>query len=117
MPSSTARPAGERGQASVELVALLPLLGVLALGLWQVAIAGQAAWAGGAAARAAARATAVGEDPTRAAATLLPSHLRDGLRVRTTDGDAVEVRIAIPAVVGDGTLGSLTSHARFEPQR
>lgn len=37
------RPA-ESGQASVELVALLPLVVVLAALLWQAVVAGQAVW-------------------------------------------------------------------------
>ena len=110
------RPCGDRGQASVELVALLPLLGVLTLAVWQVAVAGQAHWAGGAAARAAARAAAVGGDPHRAAARLLPSSIRRGLRVRAT-GDGVAVDVRIPSGVGGRSLGTLTSRARFEPQR
>jgi hypothetical protein len=50
-----------RGQASVELVALLPLLALNALALWQGVVAAQAAWLAGGAARAAARAQALGE--------------------------------------------------------
>ena len=38
MPHS---PPGERGQASVELVALLPLMAALATVGWQVAVAGK----------------------------------------------------------------------------
>ena len=39
----------ERGQAAVELVAVLPFIAVLALVLWQLAVAGQAAWLAGSA--------------------------------------------------------------------
>ena len=105
------------GQASVELIALLPLLGLVALAVWQAALAGQAAWGGGAAARAAARAAAIGADPRSAAARLLPSSLRDGLRVETGGDGEVAITIAVPAVIGGKTLGSFTDHARFEPQR
>ncbi|MEZ5122515.1 MAG: hypothetical protein R2736_13210 [Solirubrobacterales bacterium] len=35
---------GERGQASVELVALLPLIALLGLLCWQAVVAGQAVW-------------------------------------------------------------------------
>src|SRR5687768_9421448 len=75
------RAGGEAGQATVELVALLPLLAVVLAGAWQAVLAGQAAWAAGAAARAAARAHGVGTDPTRAARTHLPGSLERGLRV------------------------------------
>ena len=57
----------QRGQASVELVALLPLVVALLAGLWQAAVAGHAAWAAAGAAQAAARAVAVGADARAAA--------------------------------------------------
>ena len=44
------------GQASVEFVALLPLAVLVAGGLWQAVVVGQAVWASAGAARAAARA-------------------------------------------------------------
>ena len=100
----------DSGQASVELVALLPLVAVLGVALWQTALFGQAVWAGSAAARAGARAEAVGEDASRAALSALPSRLRDGARVRTAEDGAVEVRITTP-------LWTITHHARFESQR
>ena len=49
----------EAGQATVELVALLPLMVALLAALWQVALVGYAEWAASAAARAAARAAAL----------------------------------------------------------
>ncbi len=100
------------GQATVEFVALLPLLAVVALGTWQVAVAGHAMWSAGAAARAAARAEAVGGDPERAA-----RRIRSTARVATDDGGEVRVEVPIPAVVGGGTLFDTTARARFEPQR
>ena len=51
------------GQASVELVVLLPLIAALAAGVWQLALTGQAAALAGSAARAGARAAAAGGDP------------------------------------------------------
>src|SRR3954463_12959762 len=47
--------AGERGQATVELVGVLPLVAVLGFALWQSAVAGQAPGMAGAGARAAGR--------------------------------------------------------------
>jgi hypothetical protein len=41
--ASTRTPGAEHGQATVELVALLPLMAVLAAVLWQAVVAGQAA--------------------------------------------------------------------------
>jgi hypothetical protein len=112
MPART----GERGQATVELVGVLPLLAVLGFAVWQAAVAGQALWMAGAAARAAARAEALGVDPAPAARGVLPPRLEDGLRVRVRDGGGVLVTLRIPAVVGGGDLGTTTARARFVPQ-
>ena len=110
------RAGGEAGQATVELVALLPLLVVVLAGAWQAVLAGHAAWAASAAARAAARAHAVGTDPTRAARTHLPGSLERGLRVTAgSDGD-VEVRVRIPSLPGLPSPGHANAGARFEPQ-
>ena len=123
-PPRSARPAlspgpprSARGQATVELVVLLPVIVAIALGVWQVAVAGHAVWAAGAAARAAARAEAVGGDPARAARRLLPRRVRDAARVRAAKGGEVRVEVPIPAVLGGGALFTTTARARFEPQR
>jgi|SRR4051794_36789941 pilus assembly protein CpaE len=108
--------AGQRGQATVELVGVLPLVVVLGVALWQAAVAGQALWMAGAAARSAARAAALGEDPAPAARAVLPPRLEDGLRVRTAGDGGVRVTLRIPAVVGDGAVGTTTAGARFVPQ-
>ena len=115
MPHS---PPGERGQASVELVALLPLMAALATVGWQVAVAGQAAWLAGTAARAAARAQALGDDATLGARAALPVRLRDDVRVKTTADGRVAVRLTVPVVVpgGDGRLGAVAREAHFAPQ-
>src|SRR5690242_2361153 len=104
---------GERGQASVELVALLPLLVALGFAVWQAAVAGQAMWLAGSAARAAARAQALGGDPAPAARAVLPSRLEDGLQVRPRTYGGVSVTVRIPAVVGGGRMASTTARARF----
>jgi hypothetical protein len=107
---------GERGQATVELVALLPLLALAVALMWQAALAGQAIWLAGSAARAAARADAIGLDAAAAARRVLPSRLERGLAV-SADGDgAVAVSIRVPSVVG-GSLASVGARARFAPQR
>jgi hypothetical protein len=111
--------AGERGQASVELVALLPLVAVLAGSMWQAALAGQAIWLSGAAARAAARASAIGADPRAAARRVLPGRLEHGLvvtRVPDGGGGGVRVAIAIPAIVVGGDLGAVTARAALQDQ-
>src|SRR5438270_8036772 len=108
--------AGERGQASVEFVALLPALVVLVALAWQAALAGQAVWLSGAAARAAARARAVGTDPVAAARSSLPPAMARLVRVRPDSDGAVELALGIPTVVGDGRLATVHARARFAPQ-
>jgi hypothetical protein len=107
----------QSGQASVELVALLPLVAVIGFALWQAVVAGQAAWLAGSSARAAARASAVGGDARAAAASTLPGPLRRGLRVDEPSDGTVRVRIGVPSVVGTGRLATFTSTAHFEVQR
>jgi hypothetical protein len=106
----------ERGQAAVELAALLPLLAVLIAGCWQAVLVAEAAWSAAAAARAAARAAAVGLDLERAARRALPASLDRRVRVRQAGPGVVEVRLRIPTVVPALRLGSLTTHGRFQPQ-
>lgn len=106
----------QRGQASVELVALLPVLVLLAGLAWQAVVAGQAVWLASTASRSAARAEALGADAAAAARGAVPPALRPGLRVRTDDGGVV-VRLAVPSVVGGVRLGSVTGRAAFPDQR
>ncbi len=106
----------EAGQASVELVALLPLVAVIAGVLWQAVVAGQAVWLAGTAARAAARAEAVGADAPAAARRVLTPRLGRTAKVTTASDGAVTVRVRIPVVAGTRSLGSFTTRARFAPQ-
>ena len=109
--------AAEQGQASVELVALLPLVAILAAVSWQGVVAGQAVWLAGSAARAAARASAVGTDARAAARRVLPERLERGLVVRRmTSGGGVRVAIGVPAIVGSGRLTTVSAHARLQDQ-
>jgi hypothetical protein len=110
-----ARAGGEGGQATVELVALLPVLGVLALGVWQVAVAGHAMWSASAAARTASRIAAVSGGADGAAGAVRRIAGRRA-RVRDADDGAVRVTVPIPLVTG-GDLGTFSTTARFEPQR
>ena len=112
----TARLAADDGQSAVELVAVLPIVVVLAAALWQAVVAGQAVWVSGAAARAAARAAAVGGDAKEAARRALPGALERGLRVETHDDGKAKVHITIPLVVGSGSLTTVTAQAQFQRQ-
>lgn len=90
------RRAGESGQASVEAVAVVPAVVLAALVGWQLVLAGQALWLCANAARAAARADAVGLSPERAARSALPARLERGLVVeRAGGGVRVEVRVPL----------------------
>jgi hypothetical protein len=92
-----ARGRDQSGQASVELVAAIPVLFVLTLAVAQLAIAGYALWSAGAAARAGARAGYIGGDARAAARRSLPSPLRRDATIR--DGNGVSVRVAAPSLV------------------
>jgi hypothetical protein len=67
--------------------------------VWQLALAGQTAWLCANAARAAARAEAVGRDGPAAARSTLPRSLERGLKVEDTSGGAVRVRMRVPLLV------------------
>jgi len=107
---------GERGQASVELVAVLPLVVVVCALLWQAGVAGPAGWLWGWAAGAAARAAAVGGDPMRAARGALPLRLERGLRVRSGGGPGIQVVVGVPSVFDGGTLTTVSARATFPEQ-
>lgn len=116
-PRALGRLAGVRGQATVELVALLPLVGLLCALLWQALLAGETVWLSGVAARAAARAAAVGGDPAAAARGVLPARLSRGLRASRERDGSVAVVLRVPAAFGGGSLATVTTRARFEEQR
>jgi hypothetical protein len=103
------------GQATVETVALLPIVALVGALLWQGAVAGQAMWLAGTAARRAARAEAVGADPRAAAIAVLPERLERGLVVRV-ERDGVRVRIRVPAVAGGGRLATVSARAHLQAQ-
>jgi hypothetical protein len=85
------------GQATVELVALLPLAALIALAIGQLLAAGAAGELAGNAAEAGAAAILQGADPTAAARAALPGWSRERATVRV-DGRRVEVRLR-PRVV------------------
>jgi hypothetical protein len=88
----------ECGQASVELLGTVPAVLLVAALVWQLALAGQAAWMCANAARAAARAEAVGRSGPAAARSALPASLERGMRVER-DGGAVRVRLRVPLLL------------------
>lgn len=99
-----------RGQSTVEIVALLPLLALAGLAIMQLLAAGAAHELAGHAAEAGAVAIAEGRDPARAARESVPSWSRRRVSVHVS-GRRVSVRLRPPAIV-DG-LGDLLD-ARVE---
>jgi len=86
----------QRGQASVELVAVLPLLAALALALGHLALAGYALWSAADAARAGARAAHVGGDAVAVAERAVPAPFV--ARARREAGE-VTVRVRAPSLL------------------
>src|SRR4051812_49481046 len=96
------RPRSQTGQASVELVVLLPVVvAVLAVG-YQAVLAGQALWETRVAAPAAAPAHAVGGDPAAAARTHLPTAVERGVRVAASGEGDVRVSVRLPPLLEAG---------------
>jgi hypothetical protein len=101
--------AGSRGQSSVEILGLLPLLAAVTLAAAQLLAAGVAHSAATSAAEAAAMAILAGTNPTAAAHAAAPSWSRRRMSVEIT-GRHVRVRITPPGLV-PGTSGLLTTTA------
>jgi hypothetical protein len=99
VPPRNADSAGHReeGTASIELIAAVPFLLLALVVAAQLALAGQALWFAGLAARAGARAALVGSDATAAARRALPSSLRSTAEVRV--GGGVSVRVRVPRLL------------------
>ena len=101
--------AAGRGQASVELVALLPLALLVALAAGQVLAAGAARDLAGNAAEAGAMAIVQGGDPRAAARDAVPDWSARRVAVRV-HGRRVEVRVR-PRALLPGLAGPLTAGA------
>lgn len=95
----SAPPGFEAGQASVELVAVLPLALLAGLVAWQLLLAGHSLWLAAGAARAAARADLVGRSAESAARSALPSALERDLSVERLREGGVRVSVRVPAVL------------------
>jgi hypothetical protein len=88
----------EEGTASVELIAAVPFLLLAVLVAAQLALAGQALWSAGLAARAGARAALVGGHATVAARRALPPSLRAGAEVKAAES-MTTVRVVVPRLL------------------
>jgi hypothetical protein len=89
----------ERGQASIELVAVLPCILLVAAVVWQLVLVGHTAWLTAQAARAGARADVVGRDAEAAARSALPGSLERGLEVDSRQVGGVRVSVRIPLLL------------------
>jgi hypothetical protein len=76
---------------------VIPFLALAVLVAAQIALAGQALWSAGIAARAGARAALVGGAPARAAKRALPAAMRPGAEVES--GGGVSVRVPVPRLL------------------
>ena len=91
----------------------LPFLLLAILVAAQLALAGQALWSAGIAARAGARAQLVRGAGAAAARAALPSPLRDGAEV--TVGDGVAVEVPVPGLVQGFPRLMVGSRTRLGP--
>jgi hypothetical protein len=88
---------GEEGTASVELIAVIPFMALAVLAAAQIALAGQALWSAGVAARAGARAALVGGDAAGAARRALPPSMRREAAIDAAG--EVSVRVLVPRLI------------------
>jgi hypothetical protein len=108
----------ERGQATVELLGVVPALLAVGLVVWQLILVGHAAWMSAHAARAAARADLVDEDTEAAARSVLPEGLQQGLDVRSEGTGATRVEVPVPIVHRRWRSPvRIAAHAALEPVR
>ena len=94
----TARLAGDRGQASIELVGALPALLLVGLVACQLLAVGYAKVLAAEAAEAAALATAGGTKAEEAARAAVPGWSRAGMRVRVAAG-SIRVTMHAPSLI------------------
>ncbi len=107
------RLSGEEGQASAELVAIVPLLVLVVVAAAQMAAAGWALWSAASAARAGARAAHVGEDAERVARAALPGSLREHAEI--DDDEEVRVKVRAPGLVPGIPRLAVTAAANLDP--
>lgn len=86
---------GELGQATVEMVAIVPALVLACAIAWELVLAGHTAWVAAHAARAGARAVAVGRGPGPAARSVV----RHGVAVKELGGGRVRVWVPVPLLL------------------
>lgn len=119
-PHRRRRGGGERGQATVELTLVLPVLVMALLLVVQVALVGRAQVLVAHAAREGARAAAVDPRPSvataaaRASPGLRPERMRVGLGGGRAAGDTVRVTVTYRAATDVPLVGALFGEPRLE---
>jgi hypothetical protein len=78
---------------------MVPVVLLVGAVVWQLALAGHTAWLTAHAARAAARADAVGRTPAEAARSALPRSHEDGLEVERLAQGGVRVSVKVPLLL------------------
>ena len=108
--------AREGGQATVELLGIVPALLAVGLIAWQLTLVGHTAWMAAHSARAAARADLVDEDAEAAARSALPERVERGLEVHAEGTGAARVEVPVP-IVHRAWAGpvKIAAHAALEP--
>jgi hypothetical protein len=104
----------EGGQASVELVAIVPALLVATLVGIQLALVGYGMWSSANAARAGARAAYVGGDERAAALSAVPGPLRRGADV--SGRNAVQVSLRVPSLLPGAGPIPVSARAALGPE-
>jgi hypothetical protein len=92
------RMSSARGQATLETIALVPLLLIVGVGLMQLLAVGYASVLAGSAAEAGALALAGGTEPKAAALRSLPGWSKAHARVEV-EGGRVEIRLRPPSLL------------------
>lgn len=100
----------QSGQSAVELVAVMPLVGLAAALCFHLAIAGWGLWSAAEAARAGARAAAVESGARRVALAALPGPLRDRASVDLNAG-RMTVTVFAPTLLPGVSLPKLSVEA------
>lgn len=98
---------GEQGQASVELIGMLPFLVLAGLLVWQLLLVGYSINSAENAARAASRVEARGGDGEKAAKRVVASPLREGMTTEI-DGEKAVVHVRVPLIVPGITRDDVT---------
>lgn len=113
------RRAGQRGQAAVELVALLPLIGLLAIAGLQVVVTLHVWGAARESARAGARGAQVGAPASDAVRAALPRSLARVATVHLSTGldgsHRVRVRVPVPSLAPWIPLPEIEGQAESSP--